>query len=142
MVSQSLELAEEERKGVQLMLKLFKRVPLAFLAILLPLIIYTASFLARQMLAPLSRMLSATERIAQGDFTPIPPARRFKDEFTNLAIALNHMMEELQHRHDMLVRSHKLRAVGTLTAGIAHELKTRSITSCSPPQCSKKTTKP
>jgi signal transduction histidine kinase len=32
------------------------------------------------------------------------------------------MMEELQRRHDLLVKSHKLRAVGTLTAGIAHEL--------------------
>jgi len=122
MVSQSLKLAEEERKSVQLMIKLFKRVPLAFLAILLPLIIYTANFLARQMLAPLGRMLTVTERIAQGDFTPIPPARRFRDEFTNLALALNHMMEELQRRHDLLVKSHKLRAVGTLTAGIAHEL--------------------
>jgi signal transduction histidine kinase len=122
MVSQSLKLAEEERKSVALMLKLSKRLPLAFLAVLLPLIIYTANFLARQMLAPLSRMLTVTERIAQGDFTPIPPARRFKDEFTNLALALNHMMEELQSRHDLLVKSHKLRAVGTLTAGIAHEL--------------------
>jgi signal transduction histidine kinase len=122
MVSQSLKLAEEERKSVALMLKLSKRLPLSFLAVLLPLIIYTANFLARQMLAPLSRMLTVTERIAQGDFTPIPPARRFKDEFTNLALALNHMMEELQRRHDLLVKSHKLRAVGTLTAGIAHEL--------------------
>ena len=122
MVSQSLKLAEEERNSVALMLKLSKRLPLGFLAVLLPLIIYTANFLARQMLAPLSRMLTVTERIAQGDFTPIPPARRFRDEFTNLALALNHMMEELQRRHDMLVKSHKLRAVGTLTAGIAHEL--------------------
>lgn len=122
MVSQALDLAERERKSVDLMLKLFKRLPLAFLAVLLPLIIYTANFLARQMLGPLGRMLNVTERIAQGDFTPIPPARRFKDEFTNLAIALNHMMEELQRRHDLLVKSHKLRAVGTLTAGIAHEL--------------------
>jgi signal transduction histidine kinase len=122
MVSQSLKLAEEERKSVTLMLKLSKRLPLGFLAALLPLIIYTANFLARQLLAPLSRMLTVTERIAQADFTPIPPARRFRDEFTNLALALNHMMEELQRRHDMLVKSHKLRAVGTLTAGIAHEL--------------------
>ena len=74
MVSQSLKLAEEERNSVALMLKLSKRLPLGFLAVLLPLIIYTANFLARQMLAPLSRMLTVTERIAQGDFTPIPPA--------------------------------------------------------------------
>jgi len=122
MVTQALELAEGERKSVNVMLKLFKRLPLAFLTILLPLIIYTANFLARQMLRPLGRMMDATQRIANGDFTPIPPARRFRDEFTNLAIALNHMMEELQRRHDILVKSHKLRAVGTLTAGIAHEL--------------------
>jgi len=122
MVSQSLELAEEERKAVKLTLKLFKRLPLVFLAVLLPLILYTANFLARQILAPLGRLLEITERIAHGDFTPIVPARRFRDEFTNLSIALNHMMQELGHRHDMLVKSHKLRAVGTLTAGIAHEL--------------------
>lgn len=122
MVSQALELAETERKSVYRMLSLFKRVPIVFSAVLLPLIIYVASFLARQMLAPMGRMMSVTERIAQGDFTPIPPTRRFRDEFTNLALALNHMMEELQRRHDMLVKSHKLRAVGTLTAGIAHEL--------------------
>lgn len=122
LISQAIELAEEERNNVHVMLKLFKRLPLVFLGILLPLIIYTAHFLARQMLAPLGRMLAATQRIAQGDFTPIPPARRFRDEFTNLAIALNHMMEELQRQQEILVTSHKLRAVGTLTAGIAHEL--------------------
>jgi signal transduction histidine kinase len=32
------------------------------------------------------------------------------------------MMRELAHRHDVLVQSHKLRAVGTLTSGVAHEL--------------------
>lgn len=122
MISQAFELAEGERRAVHTMLQFSKRLPLGFLAVLLPLIIYTAQFLARQMLGPLGRLLAATERIGQGDFTPIPPARRFRDEFTNLAIALNHMMEELERRHDILIRSHKLRAVGTLTAGIAHEL--------------------
>lgn len=122
MITQALEMARDEKEDVHIMLKLFKRLPLLFLAILLPLIIYTASFLARQILAPLGRMLDVTGRIARGDFTPISPVRRFRDEFTNLSIALNHMMEELQRRHDLLVKSHKLRAVGTLTAGIAHEL--------------------
>lgn len=122
MISQAFELAEGERRAVHTMLQFSKRLPLGFLAVLLPLIIYTVQFLARQMLGPLGRLLAATERIGQGDFTPIPPARRFRDEFTNLAIALNHMMEELERRHDILIRSHKLRAVGTLTAGIAHEL--------------------
>jgi signal transduction histidine kinase len=35
---------------------------------------------------------------------------------------MNTMMFQLAHRQDLLVRAHKLKAVGTLTAGIAHEL--------------------
>jgi len=80
------------------------------------------NFLARQFLAPLTRMVNATQRIAAGDFTPIRPARRYRDEFSNLAMALNRMIHELQHRQKILLQSHKLQAVGTLTAGVAHEL--------------------
>ena len=32
------------------------------------------------------------------------------------------MIEELENREAVLVQSHKMRAVGTLTAGVAHEL--------------------
>jgi signal transduction histidine kinase len=36
--------------------------------------------------------------------------------------AMNFMLAELHHRQEILMESHKLRAIGTLTAGIAHEL--------------------
>jgi len=84
--------------------------------------LYITNFLARQLLAPLGRMVNAAERVAKGDFTPLRPARRYRDEFTGLALAINHMMQELNRRQDALVEAQKLRAVGTLTAGIAHEL--------------------
>ena len=61
-------------------------------------------------------------RIASGDFTPVTPTRRYRDEFTELALAINTMIEELENREAVLVQSHKMRAVGTLTAGVAHEL--------------------
>jgi signal transduction histidine kinase len=96
--------------------------PIAALAIMLVLILYITNFLARQLLTPLGRMVNATERVAKGDFTPMRPARRYRDEFTGLALAINHMMQELNRRQEALAEAQKLRAVGTLTAGIAHEL--------------------
>jgi two-component system NtrC family sensor kinase len=122
MVSTALDLAGKERRNVQAMLRLFKRLPILFLAVLFPLIIYSANFLARQIVQPLSRLMDITKRIASGDFTPITPHRRYRDEFSNLNLAMNRMMHELARRQEILVQSHKLRAVGTLTAGIAHEL--------------------
>ena len=53
---------------------------------------------------------------------PITPRRRYHDEFSELAMAINYMMHELVRRQELLVHSHKLKAIGTLTAGVAHEL--------------------
>jgi two-component system NtrC family sensor kinase len=122
MVAAALRVAEAERRSVQSMLRLSRQMPIAALVILLVLILYITNFLARQLLAPLGRMVKATERVAQGDFTPLRPARRYRDEFTGLALAMNQMMQELNRRQEALAEAQKLRAVGTLTAGIAHEL--------------------
>ncbi|OYV67399.1 MAG: hypothetical protein B7Z74_09650, partial [Deltaproteobacteria bacterium 21-66-5] len=108
--------------NVHATLTLFKRLPILFLAALLVVSVFIANFLARQMLGPLTRFMDTTQRIAHGDFTPIKPARKYRDEFSNLAVALNTMMRELNHRQEVLVQSHKLQAVGNLTAGVAHEL--------------------
>jgi signal transduction histidine kinase len=120
--SMVLEMQATERRSVVDMLGHAKRVPLIWLLATLLLSLVVAGFLARQMLAPLTRLVNATQRIAAGDFTPLMPARRYRDEFSNLAMAINRMTQELEHRYSILVESHKLRAVGTLTAGIAHEL--------------------
>jgi signal transduction histidine kinase len=66
--------------------------------------------------------MTSTQRIASGDFTPLTPQRWYRDEFSKFALALNTMMQELAHRQDVLVQSHKLSAIGTLTSGVAHEL--------------------
>jgi two-component system, NtrC family, sensor kinase len=78
--------------------------------------------LARQILHPLSRSVKYTERIAAGDYSLIIPQRKFRDEFSNLAIAINRMIFELMEKQKQLVQSRKMAAVGTLTSGIAHEL--------------------
>lgn len=122
MVAAALRVAEAERQSVQSMLRLSRQMPIAALVILLVLILYITNFLARQILGPLGRMVNAAERVAKGDFTLLRPARRYRDEFTGLALAINHMMQELNRRQEALAEAQKLRAVGTLTAGIAHEL--------------------
>jgi signal transduction histidine kinase len=122
MVAVAEELMAKERKSINTMLLISQRIPIMFLAVLLILVIYLTNFITRQMLRPLNRLMEATRRISDGDFTPITPRRRYRDEFSELAMAMNHMMTQLVHRHDLLVHAHKLKAVGTLTAGVAHEL--------------------
>jgi two-component system NtrC family sensor kinase len=122
MVAFALELAEKERASVNGTLALFKRLPIAFLAFLLLFSVFVANYLARQMVGPLGRLMETTQRIARGDFTPVKPRRWYRDEFSNFAVALNTMMRELERRQEVLVNSHKLSAIGRLTAGVAHEL--------------------
>jgi len=122
MVSEAEDVLARERSEVTSLLTFSQRVPIAFLALLVLLIAYLVWFISQQMLAPLGRMMSIARRVADGDFTMVMPHRKYRDEFSELAIALNHMMHQVLQRQDLLVKAHKLKAVGTLTAGVAHEL--------------------
>lgn len=92
---------------------------LLFIMLAMALVTYT---LTRQVSNPLRRFAGYTERIAAGDFSPILPARRYRDEFSRLAVAINRMLFRLKDREAQLARHSRMAAVGTLTAGIAHEL--------------------
>jgi two-component system NtrC family sensor kinase len=122
MVEVALRVADTERQRVRRLLRLSKQMPVVALVLLLVLIIYVVRFLTRQILFQLGRMMSHARRISEGDFSPIFPARRYRDEFTGVVIAMNRMTRELDRRQQMLAEAQKLRAVGTLTAGVAHEL--------------------
>jgi two-component system NtrC family sensor kinase len=122
LVSLATNFVEKEREAVEKALSLSRRVPFYFLGILMVLIIFITSFLVKNIVSTLNRFLAYTERIGDGDFSPILPKRKYRDEFSQLALAFNHMIRELDRRHKILIESHKLRAVGTLVAGVAHEL--------------------
>jgi two-component system NtrC family sensor kinase len=121
-----LELAQDfvdkERGLIDSRLALASRVPFVFLFLLAVCMVLVVVFIARQIVKTLSRFLTYTERIASGDFTPIMPSRWYRDEFSELALRINSMVRELDQHQRTLVESHKLRAMGTLIAGVAHEL--------------------
>ncbi len=74
-----------------------------------------------KVLKPLRIIKKATEDIAQGRFDTIEVLDT-KDEMQQVMEAYNTMVQELQRRQDQLVQSQKLSSIGTLTAGIAHQL--------------------
>ena len=122
MLSLGLNIVQQERQSVHRMFALAKQVPIYFLICLFVVMAFLAHKLSRQMLGPLSRLMKYTQRIAQGEFAPLEPSRPYRDEFFDLMQAMNFMLAEIHHRQEILMQSHKLRAIGTLTAGIAHEL--------------------
>ncbi len=118
----AFDISQKERLLIDETTTNARRIEIIILILLLPISIILALYITKHIITRLSRLMDATQKFAGGDFSPITPARKYMDEFTHLAIALNNMMYEIEKRQRLLTESHKLRAIGDLTAGIAHEL--------------------
>jgi two-component system NtrC family sensor kinase len=70
---------------------------------------------------PLNIIKKTTGAIAQGRFK-IVKVLNTRDEMQQVMEAFNTMVHELELRQDQLVQSKKLSSIGTLTAGVAHQL--------------------
>jgi len=116
------KMIDEERLSMHSMLYTYTLAAFGFLIFMFFVIAYITGFIIGAVLRPLSRFMNYTTRIGEGNYSPIMPARKYRDEFSNLAIAFNQMLAELAHRQDQLTQSVKMAAVGALTSGIAHEL--------------------
>jgi two-component system NtrC family sensor kinase len=116
------KIASTERESVDRWLTVSRLFPAVYLFLVVALSAYAASFMRRDLMRRLELLMAAARRIGAGDFSPIVPVRKSRDELTDLAIAINRMTHELERRQEFLLQSQKLRAVGSLTAGIAHEL--------------------
>lgn len=84
---------------------------------------------SRQITRPLERLSNAVRKIAKGDFD-VNIAIKSRDEIGMLSNSFNEMASELKQREsslkaaqDALVQSEKMAAIGTLSAGLAHEVK-------------------
>lgn len=122
MVKVAAALVLNEQHSMNAMLKLIQRIPVYSLAVVLLLTTFLVCFFVKRLIKPLKLLVESTQKIAKGDFSPIPPMCKYRGEFTTVELAINQMIQELQLREVAMIESHKLRAIGTLTAGIAHEL--------------------
>jgi len=96
--------------------------PFAFLFIFVLLLVLVANLLQKKVLKPLALIQNTIGGVAEGDFSPIPHEENGKDEISQLIDAFNRMASELDAKQEQLVQSRKIAAIGTFTAGIAHEL--------------------
>ena len=115
-------LMETERGAVARTLDRKRDIHIVSLVILLFILVINTYLLVSRIFNNFNRFSGYAQRIAAGDFTPITPARSYRDEFTDLAVAINDMIKEIANREAALIQTHKMRAIGTLTAGVAHEL--------------------
>jgi len=115
-------ISSSEHESVDRLIWVSRLVPAIYLLLVIALSAYSAVFMRRHLLRRLDLLMRAARRIGAGDFSPIVPIRRTRDEFTDLAVAINRMTRELERREEYLLQTQKLRAVGSLTAGIAHEV--------------------
>ncbi len=83
--------------------------------------IFVPLIMSFRIFKPLRIIKSATEDIALGHFNKIEVVGT-RDEIQQVMEAFNIMVHELERRQDQLVESQKLSSIGTLTAGVAHQL--------------------
>ncbi|MEZ6097835.1 MAG: HAMP domain-containing sensor histidine kinase [Pirellulaceae bacterium] len=90
-------------------------------ALLSGMVIYVGG--VRLVLRPLTKILTQIDAITQGQLDQ-PPALSSNDEFGRLAMAISNMSHRLREQRDAIRHTDRLGTVGTLAAGIAHELGT------------------
>ncbi len=122
LVDTALLISKQERDSIRQSFRSMAKFILIFLVITLLVMLYIANFLTRHFSKRLANLMKIVDRIGKGDFSPIMPARKYRDEFSDLAVAMNSMMYELTNRQEQLLQARKISAMGTLTAGIAHEI--------------------
>ncbi len=97
-------------------------VPFAFMAVFGILMILVMKLISAGLLRPLGVLEATTQRVAKGDYSPTSYQGLHTDEMFGLIQAFNRMAQELESNQEHLLQARKIAALGTFTAGIAHEL--------------------
>jgi signal transduction histidine kinase len=96
--------------------------PFAFAGIFLAVTIAVVALVFTRVLRPLALLRETTRRVGAGDFRPVPIRPGLTDEISGLVGAFNLMAHQIEANQEHLLQARKMAALGTFTAGVAHEL--------------------
>jgi two-component system, NtrC family, sensor kinase len=113
---------EIKRKRIHATIDRTSILPFAFFCILLVLMALVLWLIFQGLLKPLDVVMETTRLVGRGDFRPIHYDGVRLEEISGLIEAFNRMARELETNQEDLVQARKIAALGTFTAGIAHEL--------------------
>ena len=116
------EIRSQKRERAHKALKRTHIMPVAFLSVFLLLMVLVIKLISRGVLRPLGIVAAGTARVGRGDFSPIATGAEQLSEIADFIRAFNRMSHELAVHQEHLVQARKMAALGTFTAGIAHEL--------------------
>lgn len=85
-------------------------------------VVLLSMLLARRFARRIERLQEHASHIAAGDFRPLQPWQR-NDELRDLALSLNQMAEQLRRYEEQIRKNERLRTLGQLGGGIAHQLR-------------------
>jgi two-component system NtrC family sensor kinase len=113
--------AQRKRDSIKQTMEATVRLQLLAFALVGAGLVAMGGFLFAKVMKPLNLLEESTYSIARGQFKPIevvPPEREIREIFN----AFNRMAVQLQTREEQLVQSKKLASLGTMLAGVAHEV--------------------
>ena len=121
LIDLSLNLSTQEYSRIQKIVSSLKTKLVSTIILLFILSLFLALLVTRKIVRPLTVIEKTTQRIARGNFKPLPVIQTH-DETQSVVEAFNTMITELESRQDQLAQAQKLSSLGILTSGIAHQL--------------------
>lgn len=113
---------EESRDSAYSELRQLEANSLLFVIMGIVLAALTGIFFARSIERPIKELIKGTEAVAHGELGYHIPVTS-SDELGRLAEAFNKMTKDLRDSQERLILSEKLASLGTMAAGMAHEIK-------------------